>query len=540
MSLKYIACRLGGAIVREETLDGRRHFVVPFVGMVEGVHQGIIAPGQPGPRSFYSFAEISAGADTLSGQATTLYHPMNATELVPANSPEGESFIIGRVSNVSAENQRLRGEAWIDAARAPQRLIEMLQNGEQIDVSLGIMGDATATTGVWNGETYDEVVTNIRFDHLALLPGASGACSWEDGCGVRANQKIILPISKEPAMPMPRKWSFLRAMLGAKSPDTKETRINALFSDKGNDFTEEDRAFLMSLDDKALWIVANELSHDEVSQQLWDFVNSLDSTEFYNYLKEVYDDYFIYRTSRRNNMTGSTTSTSMYKRGFSVDATTNKVVVADGPIEVVEKTEYVPVASTTANVTIHQESVMKTKEDLIKDLIACDRTPFKEEDRPMLMGLTECKLNEWAERLKPPAAVAPTTVAAAPVAAAPAAPAPIAEAPKPQTMEQFLATAPKEVSDVVRGMMTREQQAKDGLIEKIVANQGCLFTKEELKLKDLTELGKLAGSIGIKAETVADYTGQVGSAPTSQDNFGAYSVPDIPTEVPAVAAAEKK
>jgi len=44
--------------------------------------------------------------------------------------------------------------------------------------------------GVWNEEEYHSIVRNYRPDHLALLPGAIGACSWEDGCGIRANKDI--------------------------------------------------------------------------------------------------------------------------------------------------------------------------------------------------------------------------------------------------------------------------------------------------------------------------------------------------------------
>jgi len=34
---------------------------------------------------------------------------------------------------------------------------------------------------------YNEAAKNLRPDHLALLPGGTGACSWDASCGIRAN-----------------------------------------------------------------------------------------------------------------------------------------------------------------------------------------------------------------------------------------------------------------------------------------------------------------------------------------------------------------
>ena len=511
--MKLIACRLAGNILREEIVNGRRHIVVPVVAMVEGVHQGIVAPGQPAPRSFYSFSELSRSAASLAGVPVTLYHPMTDTELVSANSAVGQPFVIGQVHNVRAENNRLHAEAWLDVEQLTTKSPETLQGlnaGTSIDVSLGILSDVIKATGTWLSEIYDEIMTNIRFDHLALLPGISGACSWADGCGVRVNKGNI----------QTKKESDMKLSVFQKLTQLASRAMERLYN--------------------------NEASHDDIRDKLYTWVNALDTPEYVNYLRECYDGYFIYETMRRNNMTGVTVATKLYKRSYTANAD-GQVSVADDAVEVTEKTEYVPVDSTTANVTLNQENAMK--EQLIKDLIACDRTPFKEEHRTMLTGLSECDLKLLqADNFKP--AVAPIVAAAAPgnaaLAPAPVVTAPVANAPapvvanaapaKPETVEEYLAKAPVEVSEPIKRMMAREAAAKDAVIKKIIANQGCPFTEAELKLKDLGELQKIAALAKVPFDLTEDFTGQAG-APRAHEG---PKVPLMPStaRLPVTAAAK--
>lgn len=171
-----------------------------------------------------------------------------------------------------------------------------------------------------------------------------------------------------------------------------------------------------------------------------------------------------------------------------------------------------------------------TKKEKIDALVACSRTPYAETDREWLDKLDETQLDKLhANQYKPetPAPAAP----AAPVAnAAPVAP---AEAPKPKTKEQWLAELPEEIRKRHLDLEAREEAVKSSLIEKITANKSCLFTKDELKVKDLTEIDKLARSMGVTVDPVADYTAQAGVSRDNQaKNWGEYNVPDIPTELP--------
>ncbi|UCE65942.1 MAG: DUF2213 domain-containing protein [Candidatus Zixiibacteriota bacterium] len=174
--------------VRYEMFEGRRHIVVPVVALVEGVHVGSGGP------LFYPWSEISKFPAAWNGRPVPVYHPRNEQgDYISANSPSviGERSI-GEVFNIIADEakRQVSGELWLDEAktrRISPEVLEMVQKSEPIEISTGLFSDSIDETGVWNGEEYDATVINIRPDHIAVLPGATGACSIGDGCGVRAN-----------------------------------------------------------------------------------------------------------------------------------------------------------------------------------------------------------------------------------------------------------------------------------------------------------------------------------------------------------------
>lgn len=173
---------------RRETLDGQDFLVVPVVMMTEGVHHG---SGYP---TFYSEEALSQYVGTWNGRPVPIHHPEESGGYVSATmTPQVyEQWNVGTLFNVHFADKALRGEAWINVNKIRQKspkTYEMLQSGEAMDVSIGVFPDLVPTSGTWNGETYSAVAYNLRPDHLALLPDQRGACSWEDGCGVRVNSE---------------------------------------------------------------------------------------------------------------------------------------------------------------------------------------------------------------------------------------------------------------------------------------------------------------------------------------------------------------
>lgn len=172
---------------RREKLEDREHLVVPVIMM----------------RSDVVMNEILVPANEIlpfswDGVPVTLQHPEAEGGFTSANSPDIiEKYSIGTIFNSKWDTGVLKAEAWIDIEKAnalKPGLVKGLEDGEPMDVSTGFFSDDIEQSGESNGRIFKAIARNLNPDHLALLPGGTGACSWEDGCGVRANQR------KDPTM----------------------------------------------------------------------------------------------------------------------------------------------------------------------------------------------------------------------------------------------------------------------------------------------------------------------------------------------------
>lgn len=174
--------------IRREQLDGTEHLVVPVVMLKHSVVMNeVLVP----------LEEIFPIA--WNGVPVTIQHPKNNDGLyVSANAPEiVEDWTVGRIFNARLVDGALKAEAWINVEKAnllDASLIALIEGDTDMDVSTGFFSTDTEASGDLNGRTFTAIARNINPDHLALLPGGTGACSWEDGCGLRANER------KDPAM----------------------------------------------------------------------------------------------------------------------------------------------------------------------------------------------------------------------------------------------------------------------------------------------------------------------------------------------------
>lgn len=174
--------------VTEKTLGGRKHLVVPVVMMVEGVHNGSHGP------VYHSIDELGKWPGSWNGIPVTIDHPQKDGINISANDPEVmESQTVGKIYGTFVkDNAKLAAEAWLDEERLRQisvKILDSINKGDPVEVSLGIFTDDEYKEGKWNGESYDAIARNHRPDHLALLPDSAGACSLLDGCGIRVNVK---------------------------------------------------------------------------------------------------------------------------------------------------------------------------------------------------------------------------------------------------------------------------------------------------------------------------------------------------------------
>jgi hypothetical protein len=215
--------------------------------MVEGVHYGSHGP------LLHTIDELGKFPEAWNGMPVTIDHPEIEGHNVSANSPDIIDRAVGTIFNTRIDDNKLKAEAWIDEDKLRQMssvILAQLNAGQLLEVSLGMFTEQEEVQGTWNGETYDAIARNHRPDHLALLPGGRGACSVEDGCGIRLNKK--------------------------GETDVDELELNQALK----------QYFVDKLQDYA--------GYKELVDAARHKIDSMDSENSIHFLHEVYDDFVVY------------------------------------------------------------------------------------------------------------------------------------------------------------------------------------------------------------------------------------------------------
>ncbi|MCK5018788.1 MAG: DUF2213 domain-containing protein [Candidatus Peribacteraceae bacterium] len=164
-------------------LMGKTYTVLPATMMVEGSYYPYIENVSDAKSLFFSAKDLEQSVNTWNGRPVAINHPDGQAS---CNSPEAyEKQWVGYVFNAryEASTKSLKSDLWIDPERG-QFLTSRVSAGENIDVSIGAFGDLSPNLN--STGNYDFKMSNIVGDHLAVLPDGVGACSWQDGCGIRA------------------------------------------------------------------------------------------------------------------------------------------------------------------------------------------------------------------------------------------------------------------------------------------------------------------------------------------------------------------
>lgn len=453
-----------GYTIREELHQGRKHLVLPVVMLVEGVHAGSHGP------LLHLADEMGRFPGAWNGIPISVQHPQIEGANVSCNSPEvidGEA--VGRIYHTHMEDGKLKAEAWLDEGRLSQvspEALAAIREGDPLDVSVGVFTDDEETPGEWNGEAYSAIARNHRPDHLALLPGGQGACSWQDGCGIRANNK------------------------GGETDKMKTL--------------EKQRKDLASQG-----LAVNEMGFREISQTIQTKLDRMDDDTKLHYLEEVFPDYFVYRVSMRGGG-----DDAMFRRGYST-GTDGTVEFTGEALPVVKKVEYVNANTEIgANQKKGDESMKKPCcPEKVDALIASDKTKWTADDREMLLTMSE----EQLEKLTPVEAKAP---------AAPQ----INKEQALEVLKEHLgdpdkalALFPKETREMLSDGLNLHRERKAALVEQIVANQATpVFTKESLEKKSMAELSELAQAIAPKTDFTPLGGGNGNSQPAAYKGDGLY------------------
>ncbi|MFA5049190.1 MAG: DUF2213 domain-containing protein [Patescibacteria group bacterium] len=446
--------------IRHTTHQGKPFIIVPVIMMVEGVHRGSHGP------LLHTIEDLGRFPGSWDGIPIVIDHPQDEEgNYVSANSPKIiDTRTVGRTYNTSVDGTRLRSEAWLseDALRqiSPD-VLASLERNEMIEISVGVFteDERLDTNGDWNGEEYNAIARNHRPDHLALLPGGTGACSVEDGCGIRANKKkggsksmdnnavvtgmekkrndLGMSVSEFYAVPRdPPSESKLPIFdaahvrnalarfnqtqgLSAEEKATarrkilsKARELNIDASSLADNMRDEEFQAFRSAKDVGLYaddlVDYADVGLMERLDALRGKIDAMDTQYSIHFLREVFDSYVVYESKLRVG------GVKLYKQNYQIDD--DGVVNFTGdPIEVRKKVEYVSTNSggmhrKNSNLNITNKEVTNMTDqakpcgqcmEKIVAIINSNKTPYTEEHRPFLLTQSEEFLNSIMPKDEP-------------------------------------------------------------------------------------------------------------------------------------------
>lgn len=162
----------------------------PVVAAVQGVRQ----PANSAGPELVLAAQLGRNIDGARAMPVVFQHPQVGGEYVstdhlgPFDAQTGVRIGIVRDARMDGERMLVDVVTWLSKLRQAgpeaERLGDAILAGETVEVSLGYFTQVVPVGGIYRGDPYVGVHTDIRYDHLALLPlGQRGACSAEAGCG---------------------------------------------------------------------------------------------------------------------------------------------------------------------------------------------------------------------------------------------------------------------------------------------------------------------------------------------------------------------
>ncbi|HBW7285426.1 TPA: DUF2213 domain-containing protein [Klebsiella pneumoniae] len=178
--------------ITTETIDGKPHIVVR--GITPVVDDIVMN------RKLYPAAEIEKAYNTLERNPMPLGHPKVDGKHVSARDVRAvnEYHVGAWLQNVSHEGGKVTGDMYVNrqyaessekGKRLINRLDEMIAgtNSEPIHISTGLLYSGIVANGESKGKKYNEIATNMMFDHVAVLLDEPGAGTPAEGVGIFVN-----------------------------------------------------------------------------------------------------------------------------------------------------------------------------------------------------------------------------------------------------------------------------------------------------------------------------------------------------------------
>ena len=438
-------------VIRSEVYEGRTYIVVSVVMMVEGVHNG-----SQGPLLHLS-EELGKFPESWDGIPVTVQHPTVDGGNVSANSPAMLAKVkVGRIFNTHMDEDKLKAEAWLDERRLQEQsdiALQAIRDQQELQVSVGVFTEEENVPGEWHGESYGSIARNHRPDHLALLPGGTGACSWTDGCGIRVNKKGGNEVKK------------VELDLKQVKVYNSENAIVDHITDNENGYREKLQLVQAELDGK-------------------------DTQVKYHYLVELYDNKLIYEVRMQGE------GTSFYQQNYAVSVNDEVEFVGD-PVEVQREVNFVALEEKSFKRTKlsnnKPKKEVKTMSELkkapcpdkVKALIDHKLTKYTEEDKEWLSTLEEATIDKMLPN-EPEVKKEETPQ--------------LNEDEKKQVIEDYKKTLPVVDTEVQAYGKKRYDADREKMSKSILANTEDIYTEADFKEMSMDSLEKLYKST-LKDET---------------------------------------
>ncbi len=475
--------------VRTQIYQGKKQIIVPVVMMVEGVHSGSHGP------LLHLAEDLGKYPASWDGIPVMIGHPSIDGYNVSANIPEVLEQSVGRVFHSRIEDNKLKAEVWLDEQKliaiSPTAL-SYIQEGRQLEVSVGVYTDEEQSSGIYTNsageeEQYNAIARNHRPDHLALLPGESGACGWSDGCGIRANSGVIVNEEKN---------DMNNDVILTMKKVAHENILMSITDNKQGYFE------LIQKIQSALDAACTQETAAMDQPDAEDIQGNSDAYN-YNMIEEVYDGYIVYR-KRCNDLEKD----GWYQQSYIVNAD-DSVSLSGEPVRVRREVNYVQI-----NKMIRTKINSNKGENKMPEDKPCCLEKVVELLGNSQLGLTEADDREWLLGLGPErlARLTPKDPQVIEVNKEVRVEAPIetdltdyVRKDSFKTAEDVLAIVPEEMKEQFQSGLALHQAHRDELVQVILDNsvEG-VWTKEELSVESTAKLEKLSKQF----KAPVDYSGK--------------------------------
>ncbi len=282
--------------ITTETIDGKPHIVVR--GITPVVDDIVMN------RKLYPAAEIEKAYNTLERNPMPLGHPKVDGKHVSARDVRAvnEYHVGAWLQNVSHKDGKVTGDMYVnrqyaESSEKGKRLINRLDgmisgtNSEPIHISTGLLYSGIAANGESKGKKYNEIATNMMFDHVAVLLDEPGAGTPSEGVGIFVNSE-----GEEVEIEV--------ALLSDAADCTREGLLNKT---------------------KFFFTNASNFSFDDIQRAISDKLHEGRADDKWLWPESVWPDNFIYRDEAK-----------YFKQKYLIDDDGKAVFVGE-PVEVVRK-----------------------------------------------------------------------------------------------------------------------------------------------------------------------------------------------------------